>query len=221
MRQPMVSGAPLTPDADQAQQWAESELSKAKYNDSPGLLERIVNWLFDRLADIIPAFDGSSTFMRFVVITIVIALVALAVFLLARLGSRGRTQRGAVKQSLQPLFDDVRTSKELFASADDAVRRGDKNLAVVERYRGVIRLLDERGYIVVRPGMTAYEAAVEGTTVSKAGHLFYPSAQWFNGIYYSDAQANDEALGVTRALQETMSKLPARARIAADDLVRS
>ena len=55
--------------------------------------------------------------------------------------------------------DDARTAAELRAAADAAAARGDWSTAVLERFRAVVRSLEERALLDDRPGRTAHEAA--------------------------------------------------------------
>nr|WP_255633393.1 DUF4129 domain-containing protein [Demequina sp. TTPB684] len=66
------------------------------------------------------------------------------------------------------------------SAAEDAAAKGDWTLAVIERFRGIVRDVEQSGWVPVFPGMTAYEfvtqAGVRVPTLANeldwAGDLF-------------------------------------------------
>lgn len=178
---------PFTPDADTAQQLAEAELSKAMYDHSPSLLSRFLQWLFERLNIVVNELNPGEGGTGNLVVIIGLALFVVAVIVFAY--RRSRASSAPASREREQLFDDDRTSAELFKAADRAEQAGDLNLAVVERFRAIMRLLDERELIHVVPGMTAQEAAEAGSR--KLGHIdeFSAGAQLFNDVYYWHHQA--------------------------------
>ncbi|GAA4416925.1 DUF4129 domain-containing protein [Georgenia halophila] len=150
------AGVPVEPDAAEAQRWAEEELAKAVYDNQPGLIERILEWLGRLLSDI--GSMGMEAPPAFVPLVVVLAFVVVVVVSLL-LGGRVRARRTAQRQDSHQLFDDVRDSAALLAAADDAARRGDWVTATLERFRALVRSLDERAVLEDRAGLTAYEAA--------------------------------------------------------------
>ena len=73
---------------------------------------------------------------------VLVTCVVLLVVLLRRFRLVGRSRRAARR-----LFDDERDARALARAADAAAERGDWGTAVVERFRAIIRSLDERGLI--------------------------------------------------------------------------
>lgn len=145
--------APVTPDADQARRWVVEELADPVYHHRPSLLEQVMEWLGD-LFDGIEGLPVSGP-GALVVVLAVVAAVTLVAFWIAGPVRRSRTVRG--DRSLRAL-DDARSAAELRAGADRAAGAGDWDTAVAERFRAVVRSLEERAVLDERPGRTAHEA---------------------------------------------------------------
>ena len=65
--------------------------------------------------------------------------------------------------------------------------------AVVERFRAIIRSLDERGFIEDYPGMTAHEAAVLGSSALEAlGEELTRAAALFDAVRYGEVVSTEE-----------------------------
>lgn len=194
---------PFTPDADTAQQLAQTELSKAMYDHSPNLLERFIQWIFERLTTVTSQLSPGEGGAGNLTVIVVLVLLVIAVIFFAVHHSRA-TSAPAARQRKQ-LFDDDRTAAVLFMAADRAEQVGDLDLAVVERFRAIMRLLDERDLIHALPGMTAQEAAQEGSL--KLGHVeaFSSCAQLFDDVYYWHRHATAADLESTRELQYVVS----------------
>lgn len=145
---------PATPDADQARRAAEEELAKPVYHQATSLWQRIWQWLSQHL-DPRAAVPGAPSWLStLLVVLLVVALLLALVALITRV-----TWARRVARSNTPLFEDDRDAAALTRAADAAAVRGDWATAVVERFRAVVRSLDERGAIEDYPGMTAHEAA--------------------------------------------------------------
>jgi hypothetical protein len=148
---------PIEPDADTARQWVVDELSKDAY-DATGRswLQRLLDWvqsLFERI-------DKASGGLEFAgvpgaVVAIVLAAVLVAIIILIVWGPMRASRRR--KASHVVFEDDVRDSKAMRSAAEDAAARGDWTLAVIERFRGIVRDVEQSGWVPVFPGMTAHE----------------------------------------------------------------
>lgn len=192
---------PLTPDAEEARRWAERELADPVYDDSPSFVERVTDWLTDVLESL-TSLDGvtSRSLASVVVVLAVAAVVALAVLL----GGRVRRRRAAARPSAA-LFDDARTSAALHASADAAAARGDLAAAVLDRYRAIVRSLDERGLLEERAGLTAHEAAeLAATALPAHAEGLRRAGELFDAVAYGHAAATTEQDAALRTLAETL-----------------
>ena len=86
--------------------------------------------------------------------------------------------------------DDDRTAAQLRADADAAAARGDWRSAVIDRFRAVVRSLEERVVLDVRPGRTADEAAaVAGLRFPAEADALRRGARLFDDVCYGDAPA--------------------------------
>src|SRR5699024_10200156 len=89
----LTSQAPLTPSADEAQQWARTELAKAIYNNDPTLLEQVISRLKDlwqRLQDATGSLGPVATPLIVVGILVLILLVGFLIAGPVRRRRRGR-----------------------------------------------------------------------------------------------------------------------------------
>ncbi|MCL1869335.1 MAG: hypothetical protein FWF90_02850, partial [Promicromonosporaceae bacterium] len=154
----VLAGVPVTPDRDTARQWLVQELSKPEYATQPSLLERLWLW-FVHLFDAIPGVSAPpwQVLLGVLVVAAVVVVVARTVAGPVRL-ARARAARPV------SAADDARTAAQLRSAADAAADRRDWPLAVAERFRAVVRGLEERVVIDESPGRTAQEAATAAGT---------------------------------------------------------
>jgi hypothetical protein len=97
------------------------------------------------------------------------------------------------RASTEVFVDDARTAAELRAGADAHAAAGRWREAVLDRFRAVLRSLEERAVLAERPGWTADEAAEEAALAlpTRAGDLRRAS-RLFDDICYGDVQARPE-----------------------------
>lgn len=189
----MKADLPVVPDRDTAREWLSSELQRPEYAERESLLTRLLNWLAERLDGIEwPDVSMSGPQLGTIVAVLVVVVVVIA-WLVAgpvRLG-RDRTGSAEVLDA-----DDARTAAQMRASADAAAASGDWRTAIVERFRAVVRSLEERVVIEPRPGRTAQEAAADAAARLPAQAAGLRSgADLFDGVEYGDrtATAADDA----------------------------
>lgn len=184
----VAADAPATPGAQEAREAAEAELAKPVYHPVPDLLGRLWRWLVEHL-DPTTAIPGIPPLLSgLIVLLVLVTCVVLLVVLLRRFRLVGRSRRNAGR-----LFDDERDARALARAADAAAERGDWDAAVVERFRAIIRSLDERGLIEDYPGMTAHEAAVLGSGALEAlGEELTRAAALFDAVRYGEVVSTEE-----------------------------
>ena len=197
--------APATPDADEARRAAKKELSRQIYHEKPDLWDRIWRWILDHI-DTGSMVPGVPSWVSTVIVVIVIAVgIALLILLLTRISSARRV----VKPSLSVLTDD-RDAVTLTRAADEAAAQADFATAVVERFRAIIRSLDERGIIDDYPGMTALEAAAlthRALGEHQITGALYEAAHLFDAVLYGRVVSTRSQDQQIRALAEQMAKL--------------
>ncbi|ROS78520.1 DUF4129 domain-containing protein [Cellulomonas sp. PhB143] len=196
----LAADVPVAPDADTARAWARGELARPEYaGHGPTLLERFLDWLSG-----LGAGTGGADLpdaLPVALVVLVLAAVLLAFWSTGRVRASTRARAAAVV-----LEDDARTSEEIRASADRAAARGDWAEAVLERYRAVVRALEERAVLDDRPGRTAHEVAQEAAArlpgsadeLARAGRLF-------DDVRYGDHAVGPAEDAAVRALDAAVA----------------
>ncbi|MFJ8351442.1 DUF4129 domain-containing protein [Streptomyces sp. NPDC094153] len=187
------SGAepPVTVPRDPAREAAQRELSKPMYHEhDPGLLERALNafwnWLGKLFGTALLATPGGSVGL----IVVLVAVLAVAGALWWRLGT---PRRGPTSSSA--LFDNrPRSAAEHRAAAEAHAAQGHWNQAVQERMRVIVRSLEERALLDIRPGRTADEAAAEaGRALPAHAERLRAAARDFDDVTYGGRRATEAA----------------------------
>lgn len=208
----LAADVPVQPGADEARRWLVGELAGPEYRTEPSLLERFLEWL-QGLFDGAPTLDLGGP-LTAVVVVVAVALVAAVAYWVA---GPVRLSRRA-KASVVVLDDDARTAAEMRAAADAAAARADWATAALERFRGVVRSLEERAVLDPRPGRTAWEAArTAGERLPDVADGLERGAHLFDDVAYGAVTVGPEADAFLRALDErTLATRPAlRAELAA------
>jgi hypothetical protein len=183
-----------------AREAAREELSKREYQEAePGLLQRALDWVFDKLADVL---DGASAFAPgggLGVLALAILLTLLVVAVLVRVGPLARRSAGT------PLFQagtDL-SAAEHRALADAAAAGGRYADAVRERLRGIVRELESRGALDPRPGRTAGEVARDGgAAVPVLAEDLRRAAVLFDETWYGGRAADASSYAVLVAVDD-------------------
>jgi hypothetical protein len=200
----------VSTEREEAQRAAERELADPAYSaDDPGLVARGVRWLFDqfghlvdRAAEVTPAgYAGLAV--------LVLLLVLAVVTVRLRLGRVGRVARGT-----DPVFDArPRSADEHRGAANAHAARGEWAEAVRERFRAMVRELEERTLLEPRPGRTADEVAAEGgraLPIHAAG--LRAAARVFDDVWYGGRTATSAMDAQLRAVDEAVGAAAAGAR---------
>ncbi|MFF3063267.1 DUF4129 domain-containing protein [Oerskovia sp. NPDC057915] len=197
---------PVVPDADTARQWLREELLDPVYVDQPSLLMRFIDWVTGLFTDV-RVLDVNPVVASLVIVGVVLA-VAVVAYVVAgpvRLSRRARP-------SAAVFDDDERSAEDLRSAADAAASAGDWATAVVERYRAVVRSLEERVILDPRPGRTAHEAADEAALRLPAlADRLTAGARLFDDVRYgkvSVGPAADQALRELDAAALTTTPTP-------------
>ncbi len=195
----LVADVPVTPDRETARRWLVEELSRPEYDTQPSLLQRLLEWflgLFDGMGSL--QAPPWQVLLGLLVAVVLVVLVARWVTGPVRLARRAR-RSGAVVAA-----DDARTAAQMRRAADDAAARGDWAVAVAERFRAVVRSLEDRTVLDERPGRTAQEAASDAG-VRLPGHAadLVRAATLFDAVVYGHR-------GATEADDASLRELDAR-----------
>ena len=177
---PVLLRAPVTPDADEARQWLLDELADEVYREArPSLFARAVGWLPDRVQAIdLPAGPGSQVLLV-ALLLVVAAGVVVAIALAGPVRLARRRARGEV-------FEDVaRAAVDHRRAADEHAAAGRWEEAVQERFRAVVRSLEERALVTAAPGTTADEVAHEASRVlPDLDGALHDAARLFDDVRY-------------------------------------
>ncbi len=193
---------PVDLSREAAQELAREELAKQVYREAgPGLLERVLSWLLDRLSDLLDRVAGVSPGGYAGVVVVLLLLVAVAVAIRLRVGPLGRQERA--DQSL--FIGRTRSSGDHRAAADAHAAKGEWAEAVRERLRAVVRSLEERAVLEPRAGRTADEAAAEGgAALPSCAADLRAAARLFDEIWYGGRPAGPEGDAALRELDRAV-----------------
>ena len=178
---------PVDVGRDEAREAAARELSDPAYAAArPSFFDRVFNWIGDRLGELFNTVGtlGPGSVAGLVVLVLLAALAVVIIRL--RVGKVTRTSRGR---------SGVFAGQELAAAdhrraADDAAARGDLGLAVLERFRAIVRELEERGVLDEVSGRTVDEiAARAGRALPANAAALGTAASIFDDVLYGGRPA--------------------------------
>ncbi|GEL95140.1 DUF4129 domain-containing protein [Cellulomonas composti] len=190
----LTSEVPVTPDAQEARRAAIEELSRPVYHQQRSLLSRLFDWLGDRLDEVSQSVAITTPVTLLIVAVVVLGAALVAYWVAGPVRrSRSRGQVAGVHDS-----DDIRTAAQLRAAADAAADAGEWSAAVRERFRAIVRSLEERAVLDERPGRTAHEASLDAAPAFPAlvGDLA-AGGRLFDDVVYGERSAgpaDDDAL---------------------------
>lgn len=192
---------PVDIGRDDARRAALRELAEPIYQEAkPSLAVRAMRWLLERAGRLLELADSAPGGPFGIVLLVIIALV---IVLLIRFGV-GPFARTAAADSLV-FGESIRKAAEHRAAADAAAAAGDWASAVRERFRAIIRQLEEDGRLDRRPGRTADEAAADaGRSLPTQAGALRVAARTFDEVVYGEypaSAAQDEGL---RALDDAI-----------------
>ncbi|MGK4581103.1 DUF4129 domain-containing protein [Kitasatospora sp. HPMI-4] len=214
----LASGAPVTVPRDPARDDARRELLNPVYHQhDPSLLQQLMTWVQDQLGHLLAKVGsiGGSGVTGLVFFLVVAGLIGAALWW--RLGTPGRRA-----QSAATLFaaDGPRTAAQHRDAAAAHAAAAEWSAAVREQMRALVRALEERTVLDVRPGRTADEAAAEaGRALPAHAVALADAAHTFDDIAYGDRTADQAAyrslLDLDLALRRTTPVLTPTAAPAA------
>lgn len=182
----LLTGPPVRPDREQAQDWATRELSQARYQAArPGLIERALTWFGERL-DAIDLGSGAPPWPALLTLmTLIVAVLAYATY------RAGGLRRTATRRLVDVLPQTGTTAAQHRAAADRHAAAQAWDLAVVERFRAIARELKEGGWVDPQPGRTAREMAwAGGAAVPELEADLLTAADAFDDVWYGHRDAD-------------------------------
>ncbi|NAZ88413.1 DUF4129 domain-containing protein [Kineococcus sp. T90] len=156
----MLAGVPVRPDRTGARRLLAEELAGGEYRQDRGSwLLRAWDWLVEQLSGVRVPAVGSGLTAVLVVVLLLLAVVAVVLLVAGPLRRSGGVP-------VEEVFDaGPEPSSAHVRRADEAAAAGRWDEAVTERFRALVRSLEERALLDRRPGRTAHEAAVEAASV--------------------------------------------------------
>jgi hypothetical protein len=200
----LLAEVPVDVGRDEAREAAQSELADPVYAAAqPSWFDRLVKWVVDLVADLVDGVTGLVPGGPVGVLLLVLVLVAVVVAVRLRVGRLARSRRSGDA----PVFDGgTRSAAEHRADAERALADGDVGAAVRERFRALVRGLEERGVLDEQTGRTADEAAVD------AGRMLPGAADWlrraavlFDDVHYGGRAADVAAYRWLTDLEQSVT----------------
>ncbi|MFE9025733.1 DUF4129 domain-containing protein [Streptomyces iakyrus] len=182
---------PLTTPRDPAREAARRELSKRMYHENdPSLFQRALDAFWDWLGKLLNAASTATPGGTLGLIVVILAVIAVLAALWWRLGTPRRQPTSSAT-----LFDDrPRSAADHRATAEAHAAQGHWNQAVQERMRALVRALEERALLDVRPGRTADEAAAEaGRALPAHTDRLRTAARDFDDVTYGGRSATEQS----------------------------
>ncbi len=178
---------PLTVPRNPAREAARRELSRSMYHENdPSWFRRALDAFWDWVGGLFEAASTATPGGTLGLVVVVAAVIAVLGALWWRLGTPSRRPVSA-----PALFDDrPRSAAEHRAAAEAHAAQGHWNQAVRERMRAIVRALEERALLDVRPGRTADEAAAEaGRALPAHTGRLHTAARAFDDVTYGGRAA--------------------------------
>ncbi|MET7456181.1 DUF4129 domain-containing protein [Streptomyces sp. NPDC005574] len=182
---------PVTVPRDPAREAARRELSRRMYHENdPGLFQRALDAFWKWVGDL---FGSASTVTPGGAVGLVVVILVVLAVLAALWWRLGTPRRRPV--STTALFDDrPRSAAEHRAAAEAHAAQGHWNQAVQERMRAIVRSLEERALLDIRPGRTADEAAAEaGHALPAHTDRLRSAAREFDDVTYGGRAAGEQS----------------------------
>lgn len=182
---------PLTIPRDPAREAARRELSKRMYHENdPSWFQRALNAFWDWVDKL---FNAASSATPGGPLGLVVVLAAVLLVVGALWWRLGTPRRGPASSAA--LFDNrPRSAADHRAAAEAHAAQGHWSQAVQERMRAIVRSLEERTLLDIRPGRTADEAAAEaGRALPSHTDRLRSAARDFDDVTYGGRAASEQS----------------------------
>lgn len=186
----LLADVPVDITAPDARDAANRELSNPAYHAAqPSVFGRVLEWLYNRLLDLLNATAGALPGGRAGLVILALLAIVIIIVVRWRVGALRRSHRSPTVSLDAP----ARSAAELRRAADEAFARGDRTQAVLERFRAITRDLAQRGVLEERAGRTVDEVAAEaGARLPEHSAELAVAARIFDEIVYGGRSARDE-----------------------------
>jgi hypothetical protein len=160
------------------------------HENDPSLFQRALDAFWEWLGKLLNATSDATPGGALGLLVIVLAVIAVLAALWWRLGTPRRQPTSSAA-----LFDDrPRSAADHRAAAEAHAAQGHWSQAVQERMRALVRALEERALLDVRPGRTADEAAAEaGRALPAHTDRLRTAARDFDDVTYGGRSATEQS----------------------------
>lgn len=179
-------GIPVDVGRDAARDAAVRELSDPAYQQAePSTVTKVLRWVLDRLGDLLDGVSGLVPGGALGLAVLAVLVIAVIVAVRLRVGALARSATSS------SVFDSGKLSAaDHRAAAEAAVAQGNLAEAVRERFRAVVRGLEERGVLDERSGRTVDEVAkVAGARLPDHASALRDAARLFDDVCYGGRPA--------------------------------
>lgn len=194
---------PVEPGPDEARELLVRELAQEEYQDArPGVLESILQGILDWFAELISQLNGFSPNLgTLVMVLAALLLIGTAVWVV-------KPRRNARRRAAAEIFDGDAplTADEHRRNSREAAGQGDWDTALTERFRALVRSMEERVVLDPQPGRTADEAAagIAAAFSTEAGRL-RTAATRFDSVRYGKVPASGADVDQLAALDDSLA----------------
>lgn len=192
------------PDADEARDLLQRELSKPEYNAPENWIQRIVDWVFEQLNNLLNVVPGSG-WLSGLLVVLVLAIVMVAIVFATRYRLRARGLRGAPAAAV--LDDATRTAADYRTRARRAAEASDWDSCLLDSYRALTASAGERTLLDNAPTRTAHEVAdrLAIPFVERADDLRW-AADAFDRVRYGEISCEKAEAERVRDLERSIQR---------------
>ncbi|MGW4483452.1 DUF4129 domain-containing protein [Amycolatopsis sp. NPDC004368] len=186
----LLTDVPVDIDRDPARLRAVQELTDPAYAAArPGLLQQVAHWLGEKFSELLANLSGVPGGPLGLLLVIGLLIVLIVVVRL-RVGKVARAAQAA-----RHVFSGRRRSADEYRkAAEQAAAQGQFADAVRERFRAIVRGLEERALLDSRSGRTADEAATEaGALLPGLAADLAAGAREFDDVHYGGRPGTEAA----------------------------
>ena len=190
----------LSPTPPQARDWLSQELRGPDYR-SPWL-ESVIRWVEDQIGKILAGAGRLTGLSLLITMLIALVVIALLVWVLPRV----RREPGSAGSDGAVLQDATTTPGQYRNRADQALREGRYDDAVLDGFRAVAQDMSRRRVLHDAPGRTAHEVslALSPPFPDQAARLAQ-AADLFDAVRYGHHHADASQAGQIRELDAELA----------------
>ncbi len=217
----IADGPQLPPDPDTdparsrrtADEILDGDEYRAPEEGGRTLLDRIRDWLGDRMPEVSGPGRGASNGLSLLIVAVVgTAALALVAWVVAnsRRSRRAADEDDEIDSEVE--LTPLRTVDEWTAEAERCEAEDDHRGAVRARYRAVTRTLVDRDLVADAPGRTTGELRDDlGRRAPSAAPAFAPLADLFERVWFGSTHAHpDDAVAARRLAEAAVEAAPRR-----------